>query len=88
MQFQGDWYIAAANDQFFDKKAKCGKISYNYLKAEDKMDLAVASRFTGVSPKDSTPVAYESFFLPIITDKVANQYAVYRAEGTNTYSGT
>lgn len=69
-------------------KGKCGKVTFPALLKEDKdKDAILSSRYTGVSIKDNTPIAYDFSMQPIISDKIGNLYAVFRAEGSNTYSG-
>ena len=85
-KFQGDWYVAAGNERALEKKGKCGKINFPYDKDYKEGEAAMHSRFTGVSAKDSTPIAYENYFTPLFSDKAASYYGVSRPEGTNTYT--
>lgn len=85
-KFQGDWYLAAGNDLSFEKKGKCGKVTFPALAKEDGKEAILSSRFTGVSLKDNTPIAYEFSMQPIISDKIGNLWSVFRAEGSSTFS--
>ncbi|XP_034242997.1 bilin-binding protein-like [Thrips palmi] len=86
-KFQGDWYLAAGNDLSLELKGKCGKVTFpTLMKEKEGKDAVLSSRYTGVSIKDNTPIAYDFTMQPIISDKIANLYSVFRAEGSNTYS--
>ncbi|KAK3927913.1 Lopap [Frankliniella fusca] len=86
-KFHGDWYLTAGNDFALEKKGKCGKITFPTYAKDDKIEETVlSSRYTGVSIKDNTPIAWEAHLQPVVSDKIANFYSVFRAEGSNKYT--
>jgi len=83
-KFSGEWNLVAGCSSSLESKGKCGK--YNVVYQKDNKDVAMTTRYTGVSTKDSTPITFEALTSAVISDKAAFGYSVSRHEGSNSYS--
>ncbi|KAJ1526713.1 hypothetical protein ONE63_008293 [Megalurothrips usitatus] len=88
-KFQGDWVLAASNDNPVQAAVKCRAVTFPAFASQEddkKVGEVLTARVTGTNVADDTPVAFETVIQPVVSDKIGSLYIVSRREGSSEYN--